>query len=509
MNTTPVAVGASTSWDAAQDIAPGSGRATAATSRRWRRKLPLAIALADGAAVSLALVFTGHLGYGSVPSLVRVGEQTIARPLAALLVVLGWSLVLAAHGAYRPAVLGSVPEEPRRILRAGIALLAVVAVVDLVWTTNVPGRWVVVVAILATILTLAVRFVGQRVVHHAREHHRWMRRAVVYGARTEADALAKLMATAPQLGVDVVTTCAPEALPHMRTGSPRDNGRGKGTPSGEAEWRDDVLGIVASTGADVLAVAAGTPLDRLRALVWGLEGSGVDVLVAPAVTDVVRHGVTPHPLGAFPLLRVEGCRLSGARLVAKVVFDRVGAALLLLLLSPVILAAALAVKLSSPGPVLYRQMRIGQHGRPFSFLKLRTMVCDADARLAELTGCNESDGLLFKIHDDPRITALGRLLRRASIDELPQLWNVVRGDMSLVGPRPLPVSPDAFCGDARRRLRVKPGVTGLWQVSGRSDLSWEDTVRLDMDYVDRWSLWLDLRILLRTPAAVVRARGAY
>jgi lipopolysaccharide/colanic/teichoic acid biosynthesis glycosyltransferase len=145
----------------------------------------------------------------------------------------------------------------------------------------------------------------------------------------------------------------------------------------------------------------------------------------------------------------------------------------------------------------------------FSFLKFRTMVCDADALLPGLSDRNESDGLLFKIHDDPRVPAVGRLLRRYSIDELPQLWNVVRGDMSLVGPRPLPVSPDAFTGDARRRLRVKPGITGLWQVSGRSKLSWDETVRLDMDYVDRWSLVLDLKILLRTPAAVVRARGAY
>jgi lipopolysaccharide/colanic/teichoic acid biosynthesis glycosyltransferase len=187
------------------------------------------------------------------------------------------------------------------------------------------------------------------------------------------------------------------------------------------------------------------------------------------------------------------------------------------------IAAAVAVRLTSPGPVIYRQSRVGQHGRVFTFLKFRTMTCVPDASPIDpagrtgddllcrihLASCNEADGLLFRVHDDPRVTRVGRLLRRCSIDELPQLWHVLRGEMSLVGPRPLAVAPDDFIGAARRRLRVKPGITGLWQISGRRELSWEDTVRLDNGYVDRWSLVLDLKILLRTPAAVLRARGAY
>jgi exopolysaccharide biosynthesis polyprenyl glycosylphosphotransferase len=493
----------------------GDGRAAAtaappvgmAGQRWWRLTLPVAIACADVAAVALALTVVAHLSYGAAPTVVRVGDYTISHDLAGLLAVPAWSLILAVHGAYAPSVVGTVAEESRRVLRAGVAFFAVIAVVDLVWTTNLSSRLVVVVAVVFTLLTLLVRFVGARVVHHAREQHRWMRRAVVYGGGPEAGELMTLMAGAPHLGVEVVGTCTTDAAPER--GLPPTAGNGQRPPSDDVQADDQLLQVLSSTGADMLAVTAGTPADRLRSLAWHLEGTGVEVLVAPAVTEVARHAVAVRSVGDLLLLRVEECRLASVWLVVKNVIDCVGASLLLVLLSPVMIAAAIAVRLTSPGPVLYHQTRVGQHGRVFSFLKFRTMVRDADALLPGLSDRNESDGLLFKIHDDPRVTAVGRVLRRYSIDELPQLLNVVVGDMSLVGPRPLPVSPDAFTGDARRRLRVKPGITGLWQVSGRSELSWDDAVRLDMDYVDRWSLALDLKILLRTPAAVVRARGAY
>jgi lipopolysaccharide/colanic/teichoic acid biosynthesis glycosyltransferase len=202
-------------------------------------------------------------------------------------------------------------------------------------------------------------------------------------------------------------------------------------------------------------------------------------------------------------------RPSGLAGVGKATIDRVGAALLLLILSPLILAVAVAVAVSSPGGVVYRQRRVGRDGAMFDFYKFRTMVCDAGSRRDVVPLENEADGLLFKVHDDPRVTPVGRFLRRMSLDELPQLWNVVRGDMSLVGPRPLPVDPDMFVGSERIRLLVKPGITGLWQVSGRAELSWNETVRLDLHYVQRWSLLLDLRILARTPGAVLRGRGAW
>jgi exopolysaccharide biosynthesis polyprenyl glycosylphosphotransferase len=196
--------------------------------------------------------------------------------------------------------------------------------------------------------------------------------------------------------------------------------------------------------------------------------------------------------------------------VAKAVFDRVGAALLLVLFAPVLAAVAVAVRLDSPGPVFFRQVRVGRYGREFQIYKFRTMHTDAERRLADVRHLNEQDGVLFKIRDDPRITRVGRHLRRLSLDELPQLFNVMGGTMSLVGPRPpLQREVAAYPRDARRRLAVRPGMTGLWQVSGRSDLPWEEAVRLDLRYVENWSLTLDLVILLRTLTAVWRGAGAY
>jgi lipopolysaccharide/colanic/teichoic acid biosynthesis glycosyltransferase len=199
---------------------------------------------------------------------------------------------------------------------------------------------------------------------------------------------------------------------------------------------------------------------------------------------------------------------SGAEAVKRAV-DVMGAAVLIVLLAPVLIAAAVAVALSSRGPVLFRQRRTGRHGRQFHVLKLRTMRVGSERQRQALAGSNETDGHLFKIRQDPRITSTGRWLRRFSLDEMPQLFNVLMGHMSLVGPRPLPLEDSAFTGDARHRLLVRPGLTGLWQISGRSDLSWDETLRLDLTYVDTRSLRLDLLILARTPAAVLRGNGAY
>ncbi|HVU71874.1 MAG TPA: sugar transferase [Mycobacteriales bacterium] len=194
----------------------------------------------------------------------------------------------------------------------------------------------------------------------------------------------------------------------------------------------------------------------------------------------------------------------------KSVADPLMAAVLLLVLAPVFLAVALAVRLGSRGPVLFRQTRVGLDGRLFTCLKFRTMHPNAEAELAALLAFNEHDGLLFKIREDPRITPVGRRLRQWSLDELPQLVNVLRGDMSIVGPRPaLPHEVDRFEADLLRRLHVKPGLTGLWQVNGRADLAWDDAVRYDLDYVDHWTPWLDLKIIGRTVGAVLRRDGAY
>lgn len=228
---------------------------------------------------------------------------------------------------------------------------------------------------------------------------------------------------------------------------------------------------------------------------------------APTAVAIAPPTEVTPAIGVVDVLGAP--RPAGAAAFAKALLDRVGAAFLLVALLPLLAVVALAVAVSSPGPVLYKQRRAGRDGQPFDCLKFRTMDCEAE-KPGRMDGlANECDGLLFKVHDDPRVTRVGHTLRRLSLDELPQFWNVVRGDMSLVGPRPLPVRPEELVGHERRRLDVKPGITGLWQVSGRSELSWAESVRLDLEYVDEWSLLLDIRIIARTPLAVLRGRGAW
>jgi exopolysaccharide biosynthesis polyprenyl glycosylphosphotransferase len=275
---------------------------------------------------------------------------------------------------------------------------------------------------------------------------------------------------------------------------------------------DSVATTVAEVRADTVAVLACPEMNgrRLRELAWNLEKKNTDMCVASALLDVAGPRTTIRPVAGLPLLHVDHPELAGVRQVVKGVFDRVLAALVLLLLAPLFAAIALTIKLADPGPVFFRQTRVGRRGQTFRVWKFRTMVVDAEAHKAELMAQNQAAGALFKMRRDPRVTRTGTLLRRWSLDELPQLLNVFLGEMSLVGPRPaLPAEAAKYGDHMRRRLVVKPGITGLWQVSGRSDLPWDEAERLDVRYVENWSLALDVQILWKTLSAVLRGSGAY
>ncbi|WP_204164225.1 exopolysaccharide biosynthesis polyprenyl glycosylphosphotransferase [Streptomyces sp. CS090A] len=273
-----------------------------------------------------------------------------------------------------------------------------------------------------------------------------------------------------------------------------------------------VLGGAYAHDADLVLVAPGPQLtgDRLRLLGWGLHDAGVALCVASELSGVAAGRVRPVTAAGLTLLHIAPPLRGGPQGALKAALDRGGALFGLLALAPLLLTVALCVRFSSRGPVFHRQVRQGQHNRPFTMWKFRTMVADAEARKAQLSEDNEVDGPLFKMRQDPRVTPVGRTLRRTSIDELPQLFNVLLGQMSLVGPRP-PLPEEASRYDERegRRLAVKPGLTGLWQVSGRSDLSWQETVSLDLWYVDNWSMATDMGLLARTVRAVTDGRGAY
>ena len=273
---------------------------------------------------------------------------------------------------------------------------------------------------------------------------------------------------------------------------------------------DDFLDVVRAHRADAVVVAPGADITHAELRRWGawLQDEGVELLVSSGLRDVAPSRVELSTLGGARLLRVRPAAISGPSYLVKSLFDRVAAAILLIVLAPLLLALAVLVRLDSPGAAIYTQTRVGRHGNPFKVFKIRTMHKNSDERLDQLV--SENAGVLFKIRRDPRITRIGGTLRKFSLDELPQLINVVRGDMSLIGPRPaLPSEVRAYTTDLERRLAVKPGITGLWQVSGRSDLSWEDTVRLDLEYVDNWSWRLDLRLAARTFGAVAGHKGAY
>jgi exopolysaccharide biosynthesis polyprenyl glycosylphosphotransferase len=275
---------------------------------------------------------------------------------------------------------------------------------------------------------------------------------------------------------------------------------------------DDVTAAVSAFGADTVAVLACPEIDgvKLRALAWELEKTGTDLCLSPALLDVAGPRTTIRPTAGLTLLHVDHPQLSGSRVVIKDLFDRCVAATALILLLPLMVILGAMIWLHDRGPALFTQTRVGKDGHVFKIYKFRTMVVDAEKRRAELVPNNDHDGILFKIRKDPRITAVGAHLRRWSVDELPQLLNVLLGNMSLVGPRPaLPAEAAEYADHVRRRLVVKPGLTGLWQVSGRSDLSWEESVRLDLRYVENWSFALDLQIMWKTISALVGRAGAY
>jgi exopolysaccharide biosynthesis polyprenyl glycosylphosphotransferase len=354
----------------------------------------------------------------------------------------------------------------------------------------------------AFVLALVGRAVARTGIGLMRRRGRCLERAVVIGTERSVAELVRTIRRDPHAGLAVVAACV------GRTGGA---GAIEGVPvRGEPS---EVLAVLDASRADTVLLTAWSDVsqDELRRLSWDLEGSGVQLLVAPRLAEVATPRLHLRTVGGMPLLTVAEPEFTGLRRVAKAVVDYGLTLVALALLAPVMAVVALLIRVTSPGPVLFRQERVGRHGKPFTMHKFRSMYVDAEARVAGLAHLNEHGANpLFKMRDDPRVTPVGRVIRRLSLDELPQLLDVLAGRMSLIGPRPpLPREVARYQHDVRRRLLVKPGITGLWQVSGRSDLPWDETVRLDLSYVENWSLGLDLAILARTVRAVLSSHGAY
>ncbi|WP_449065193.1 sugar transferase [Planomonospora algeriensis] len=465
-------------------------------SHDWMKHYLRTAAAGDLACVSASLA-------GVVAVRHQMGYLYAQETWLALCIIMLWPLAMMITGGYDQRYLGDGPEEYRRVFQAAIGMASAVAIAAYATQTPIARGYVIVGIPLAGLADLVFRYGYRKRLHRRRHEGECLRRVLVVGHWSSVLELHTQLSRERHHGMRIVGACLP--APEGRAPRQFD-----GFPVlGDLHSAADAVRLVQ---ADTVAVLSCPELDglALRRLAWRLEETGTELYVASALMEVAGPRINIRPVAGLPLLHVDHPDLNGARQLVKGVFDRVMAAVALLVLLPVFLALAALIRFGGPGPALFRQTRVGRGGREFTILKFRTMVPDAELVREELLEKDEGNGVLFKIRNDPRITPVGAWLRRYSLDELPQLVNVLRGEMSLVGPRPpLPAEVARYGSDVRRRLLVKPGMTGLWQVSGRSDLSWEESVRLDLRYVENWSLVLDLQILWKTWSTVTTGEGAY
>ena len=472
-----------------------SDRFAEATSRpgAWRRKYVRQVVAADLAAAAAAAAAAYGVRFGVHPH-DKYLLLSVALPAA-------WIIAVRVFGGYEWRFLGTGVDEFRRVLNAGLSLTVALALASYAMHSELSRLYLVISMQVIVWLDLAVRYTLRKRLHRLRKQGKCMSAVVAVGHERAVSQLIGELRREPYHGLTVVGACLAG-----------ESGAGQVNGVPVVGDLDDTANVVRNVNAAMVAVLSCPEMDgvKLRTLAWELEKTGTDLCVAPALLDVAGPRTTVRPAAGLTLLHVDHPQLSGPRQMAKDLSDRCAAALLLTALAPLMLAIAVAIRFSDHGPALFVQTRVGKGGRPFKIYKFRTMVMDAEARLAEVRKQNDFNDVLFKVRADPRVTPVGARLRKFSLDELPQLINVLRGEMSLVGPRPpLPEEVARYAAHVRRRLVVKPGMTGLWQVNGRSELSWEETVRLDLRYVENWSFALDLQILWKTFSVVFRGAGAY
>ena len=462
----------------------------------------------DALALAVAIGTAHVVRYAVLPApgdMVSAAHPVLLLVSLALFVI--WMTALSIGRTRGPKILDAGAAQYQAVARASFNVFACIAIVALVLRASPSRLFIGIAGVLGLTLLFLSRRVWRTWVLTRRAHGSFLASALVIGGVRSAQDIMRRFISDPVHGLRVVGVWVPD----------RVAGRQERIHVGEVDVpvMGTETGLEAALAVESVDIVVVTDTEHLghngmRELAWALEEYDVDLLVAPNVVDVAGPRVHLEAHGNMPLIYLSGPSYSRSRTIRRAVFDRCFAFLVLVAASPILLAAAIAIRLTSKGPVFYRSERIGAHGVPFEMLKFRTMVLDADQAREELVKHNIGAGPLFKMRDDPRVTPIGRLLRRFSIDEIPQFYNVLRGDMSIVGPRPpLRSEVDTYDETVMRRLLIKQGITGLWQVSGRSDLSWEDSVRLDIDYVENWSMLRDLQIILQTARAVLARDGAY
>jgi exopolysaccharide biosynthesis polyprenyl glycosylphosphotransferase len=473
----------------------------------WRQTYVRRLAVTDAAVIVTSVAIAQFARFGTDPATLTSEVLMHSYTAVSSALIFAWFSALVIYRSREPRVVGNGVEEFRRVARASIALFGSVAIVSFLLKLEVARGYLAVALPLGLISLLLTRWLWRRWLRKERSKGRFISAVLVVGSHKAAAAMAQEFERMQSAGYRVAGVCVP----------------GWGTGRGDSVNVDGhavpvlgdesaVIDALWATDANMVAVSNTEYLgaDGIRALAWQLEAIDAELVVAPGVVDVAGPRLQIHPVAGLPLLHLDKPQYRGAVKAHKAALDLIAAGLGLLMLWPFFILVAVLIKLDSPGPVFYRAQRIGLNGKPFAMLKFRSMVVDANQRRTTLVGRNEGAGPLFKMRSDPRVTRVGRWLRRLSIDELPQLINVIRSEMSFVGPRPpLRSEVATYTGDVHRRLLVKPGITGLWQVSGRSNLPWEESVRLDLYYVENWSLIQDLLIVGRTIGAVFKGTGAY
>jgi exopolysaccharide biosynthesis polyprenyl glycosylphosphotransferase len=474
----------------------------------WPRSYANRLAVSDLAVIAWAVIGTQIAWFGTLDAELNVSEYRggfgLSYTLVSIALILAWAAILAIFGTRDSRFVGAGNNEYRRVVDATVRLFGVVAIIAFLFQLSLARGYIILAFPIGLIALLASRWMWRQWLVAQRLSGRFSSRVLLVGSRASVSTIARDLARAPGSGYVVVGACIPGDTvgEYLSSGVPISTNL------------DQVLAAMDATGADTVVVTSSDELspERIRELSWSLEPGRQHLVLAPSLTDVGGPRIHMRPVAGLPLIHVETPRYEGMKRFSKRAFDIVSSVVLLVVLTPLLVAVALGVRLSTPGAVLFRQERVGLNGSHFEMLKFRSMVVDAEERLVEVSALMRTEGntVMFKMKNDPRVTPIGGFLRRYSLDELPQLFNVLGGSMSLVGPRPpLDTEVAIYENHVHRRFLVKPGITGLWQVSGRSDLSWEDTVRLDLYYVENWSITGDLVILWRTFRAVIRRDGAY
>jgi exopolysaccharide biosynthesis polyprenyl glycosylphosphotransferase len=472
-------------------------------SGAWDRRYRAALAITDFVLVVLALRIAAFTRFGNGPQELALGSQYLGYGVVSVLIAVVWFVSLSAFDTRKRRVLGAGLEEYRRVLVATLAAFGAIAIVSYLGPVPLSRGYFVVALPAGLGLILAGRLTWRTALSRVREHGRALTGTVVVGDADEVACAVAEMRKHPDAGYRPVAVSLTGSEVGGSTGTPP-------VPELPRVSLDELRLAAHDPRLGAVLIAGKMPSAEVKQLAWELEEGAAELLLVSQLTDVAGPRIHHSPVDGLPVVHVDLPRFSGFAHLVKRSMDITFASVALVLLAPLYAAVAVAIKLDDGGPVFFRQERVGQNGRPFMMHKFRSMAVDAEARLAELRARNEADGVLFKLTDDPRVTRVGKFLRQHSLDEFPQFWDVLRGRMSVVGPRPpLPSEVAQYERHVHRRLLIKPGVTGLWQVSGRSDLSWDESVRLDLSYVENWSVTGDLVLIMKTVREVIRAEGAY